>query len=237
MLKLVPILLIFFAPCIVWADDSGEINYVGTYHDLRSKALVGSAGDKFDAFVYVYENTSELREYVPEAFEFLVESAEGGFVHAQYDLGFLYAIGRWVEQDDDKALPWLIKAANNGSRRAHLWAGMAYLSKYNDASEPEVEADYLGQIEYWLRALIREEGEESRLTYAAKEVLARALLSDSVANREAWGLLRDLKEVAYEPGLNTISVTEQIFVEQHAEGHEDAGELLQEFRQFMSETD
>lgn len=232
--SLAALLLLSLCPAAVGQVSDTE-DFQNKYFALRSKANAGGATEKFDAFVYVYENTSKLQEHVSEALDFLVDAAKAGHVHAQYDLGFLYATGRWVERDADEALPWLIKAAENGHRRAHLWAGITFLSKFYDAPDEASQDDILQEIEHWLGALIELEGDESRLSFAAKEVLARAWLSQNIANREAWALLRDLKSAAYDPGLKTISTTEQILIEQSANGREDATVLLEEFRRFMSE--
>lgn len=60
------------------------------------------------------ESSKEKQEYI----ELLIQSAEGGFSKAQYELGKMYEVGLGVEKDMDKAIKWLRKAAEQGDEGA-----------------------------------------------------------------------------------------------------------------------
>ncbi|WP_201587263.1 tetratricopeptide repeat protein [Psychrobacter sp. HII-4] len=49
-----------------------------------------------------------------------------GNVQAQYDIGAIYLEGKIVEKDYDKALKWLLKAANQGHPLAQYNLGWVY---------------------------------------------------------------------------------------------------------------
>lgn len=53
-----------------------------------------------------------------EAFERLIVEAEEGNAEAQYTIGYMYYEGQGVSRDEDRALTWIRRAAENGSPRA-----------------------------------------------------------------------------------------------------------------------
>lgn len=53
-----------------------------------------------------------------EAFERLIVEAEAGNPDAQYTIGYMYFEGQGVSRDEDRALRWIQRAAENGSRQA-----------------------------------------------------------------------------------------------------------------------
>jgi hypothetical protein len=67
--------------------------------------------------LYLSGKGIEQNEYI--AFDYCKRAAEEGIVDAQFQLGLMYlnAIGI-VQEDDDKALEWLRKAANGGHSEA-----------------------------------------------------------------------------------------------------------------------
>ncbi len=80
----------------------------------------------------IYENNPELREWYDddckEALVWYRESAEQGYAKAQFALGFMYDIGRGVQQDAGEALSWFTKSAESGYCRAQLRVGMRYVN-------------------------------------------------------------------------------------------------------------
>ena len=69
-----------------------------------------------------YEN---MEQYT-EAFEFYSKADDLGYEHAIYFLGALYATGRGVEKDCNKAFELYEIAAKKGDLGAQLWMGIAY---------------------------------------------------------------------------------------------------------------
>ena len=61
-----------------------------------------------------------------EAFKYCKKAAEQGEVHAQYNLGIMYANGRGVKQDLFNAKEWYQKAAEQGYADAQYSLGFMY---------------------------------------------------------------------------------------------------------------
>ena len=61
-----------------------------------------------------------------EAFKYCKKAAEQGEVHAQYNLGIMYANGRGVKQDLFNAKEWYQKAADQGYALAQYNLGLMY---------------------------------------------------------------------------------------------------------------
>ena len=81
-----------------------------------------------------------------EAFERLIVEAEAGNPDAQYTIGYMYFEGQGVSRDEDRALEWIRRAAENGSRRAVTalgeLAGMGSRRPgVSDEPAPEPQAD------------------------------------------------------------------------------------------------
>lgn len=72
---------------------------------------------------------------------------------AYFDLGLLYKLGRGLEQSDEKAFFWFLKAAERGDAEAEFQVGLCYES----GRGPE-ERDYIKALEYYTRA-----GEQGQL--------------------------------------------------------------------------
>lgn len=52
------------------------------------------------------------------AFERLIVEAEAGNPDAQYTIGYMYYEGQGVSRDEERAIQWIRRAADNGSREA-----------------------------------------------------------------------------------------------------------------------
>ena len=74
-----------------------------------------------------------------EAFERLIVEAEAGNPDAQYTIGYMYFEGQGVSRDEERALRWIQRAAENGSRQAVTalgeLAGMGS-NRRGDSDEP-----------------------------------------------------------------------------------------------------
>ena len=81
-----------------------------------------------------------------EAFKYCKKAAEQGEVHAQYNLGNMYADGKGVKQDYFKAFEWYQKAAEQGNADAQCFLGFMY--QYGQG----VKQDYFKAFEWWQKA-------------------------------------------------------------------------------------
>ena len=73
-------------------------------------------------------DVGEIRLLSPvfKAVEWYQKAAEQGEVHAQYNLGVMYANGQGVKQDYLKAFEWYQKAAEQGDADAQFNLGLLY---------------------------------------------------------------------------------------------------------------
>ncbi len=75
-------------------------------------------------------------------------SAENGDPESQYQLGFLYMVGREVPRDYKLASDWYTKSAMQGNGRAQFSLGVMY------SQGKGVTRDY-GKAKYWLKKASR----------------------------------------------------------------------------------
>ena len=94
---------------------------------------LASEGDAFAQTnaAWGYENGYGTAVDHLEAVEWYLKAAEQGLAGAQYNLGFMYlgfmyGLGRGVEQSDEEAAEWFLKAAEQGYADAQFWLGRMY---------------------------------------------------------------------------------------------------------------
>lgn len=63
-------------------------------------------------------SVSAMAAEVGSTYNSTLSSANQGDAISQYNLGVMYALGEGVRQDDQKALEWYTKAANQGNADA-----------------------------------------------------------------------------------------------------------------------
>jgi len=202
------------------------------YREIRALAVNGDPYAKHNAFVYVLENPVELREFVPEALEFLRTAADAGIPIAQYNLGFLYRTGQWVDKDLEEALRWLEPPALSGDARAQLWSGITYLDKYYAADEGPEADQFYASGEQWLRKLLESEEDCAECLFA-KTSLGRAVISRSMTDPEGWDLLKEAASAGHEGAVKTLWTMEEMLVDFEARGYEYAPALLADLRLFL----
>ncbi len=79
------------------------------------------------------------------AAELYLLAAEQGNADGEWGIGLLYATGRGVERDEEKAREWIQRAAEQGKEDAIIYFANAYLKGALGLEESEEEA------ERWLR--------------------------------------------------------------------------------------
>ncbi|HDX4050349.1 TPA: SEL1-like repeat protein [Enterobacter soli] len=97
-------------------------------------------------------NSVSCRDYHP-----LYAPASAGDIDAQIELGLKYRDGNGVEQDGNKAVEWLTKAANQGSTQAKF--NLGYMYKDGDG----VPLNYSKAIEWF--TLAADEGDMNSLVW------------------------------------------------------------------------
>lgn len=96
------------------------------------KAAEQNISEAQNALGLCYMNKIEPKDY-KQAAKWFHSAAQNGFVSAQSNLGVLYSRGLGVEQDNQKAIYWLQKAANQNYFIAKYELGLCYY-KLNDYS-------------------------------------------------------------------------------------------------------
>lgn len=197
--------------CGIHPDLAGaERTYQGSsqpiedrYAELRQAAIVGDADDKLEAFFYVYEHLSELKSTAPEALQFLADAAARGNAEAQYNLGFLMQTGTLVKQDEERALPLLLLAAQQDYVPAQVWAGLNFLSRYFDAPEEERQL-YFKNSERWLLQVRSNSTSEEIEWLVATEALGRLYLGEDCTRDEGVQMLEQASTGGYKPATKTL---------------------------------
>ena len=77
-------------------------------------------------FDLCYEHGDGVKQNMAEAVKWYRQSADQGFVPAQFGLGVCYENGAGVNQDKVEAVKWYRKAAEQGDARAQLNLGFCY---------------------------------------------------------------------------------------------------------------
>lgn len=91
--------------------------------------------DKFPETTYLYSVKKAKEGRYKEVFEIMYPLAEEGYAKAQFMIGYLYLLGKGVDEDDDKAEKWLSLAKNQNLYRAYFLLGVLHEKnkKYSDA--------------------------------------------------------------------------------------------------------
>lgn len=93
------------------------------------------------------------------SFNELMLRAKSGDLDAQYSIGTMYDVGEGIEENEEKAIEWYLKAASQGHAQAQYMMGMMYETSEhlsNDAhqslewfqkSAAQGNSDALGHLE------------------------------------------------------------------------------------------
>lgn len=205
----------------------------GDYLRLSSLAEQGGAVEKFALFAFVYERLPETDSYVDDAIRQLEEAALDGHHIAQFNLGYLLVRGELVDQDEEKGIAWLQKAANGGVSRANLWLGLTYFSIYNSQIDvsPDLASDSFSNIERWLQPIIGKGDDDVSL--AAQETLGRAYLRRSIFSDEGWSLLFEAASLGHDGAEDTLRQMRSILQEELDVGFEKVEPLIARIDEFF----
>ena len=123
---------------ILLALTSGA--FASEFDKSMEKATQGEAWAQFNLGI-MYANGRGVPENDAEAVKWYRKAADGvsyrrlssrisrssqGYVKAQYNLGFMYANGRGVPENDAEAVKWYRKAADQGYAKAQYNLGLMY---------------------------------------------------------------------------------------------------------------
>ncbi len=110
-------------------------------------------------------------------------AADQGDTEAQVNLGFMYAVGRGVPQDDAEAVRWYRLAADQGFTAAQVNLGMMY-AQGRGVSQDRVAAHM------WLSLAIAQASDADRDTFVeARDAIAEEMSAEQIA--EAQRLARE----------------------------------------------
>jgi TPR repeat protein len=158
----------------VWLFVKGQVS---------SRDETSSNADQFHAATLAYR----AGKY-GDAYGLVHRLAKAGDVNAQFNLAFLYAWGRGVPNDQDKALNWFRCAAGQGDGEAQLRAGIILLGRAvgrsfaekRDADGARNQVGLQSEGLYWLRRAAEQGNPEAQYD------LGRHLLRDDPKAALAW---------------------------------------------------
>lgn len=108
---------------------------------LIRQAQSGDVSAQLDLAYEYYQQDNHAK-----AFEWITKAANQGDAVAQYNLGWMYALGKGVRQDYHKAVEWFTKAAGQGNAKAQNNLGGMYRQGQG------VRQDYQKAVEWYTKA-------------------------------------------------------------------------------------
>lgn len=111
----------------------------------------------------------------------LVEAAALGDLDAAYIIGWCFANGAGVEQDDELAFEWFLMLAEEGDPRAYIWVADAY---YNGTG---VAQDYEEAIKWY--KVIAEDGDDSMMLKVGNFYFRGQITAQDYEEALRWYLL------------------------------------------------
>ena len=107
--------------------------------------------------------------------------AEQGFDKAQLHLGYMYAAGEGVPEDDAEAVQWYRMAAEQGFDKAQLHLGYMY------AAGEGIPKDYIQAYAWWnIAAAQGEETAKENLESITNEMSTAGITKAQELSREYW---------------------------------------------------
>ena len=102
------------------------------------------------------------------------KAADQGHAEAQVSLGFMYATGRGVPEDDAQAVAWYREAADQGHAGAQFNLGVMYS---NGEGAPQ---DYVEAHKWRSLAASRVTGDEQKQYAEARDALAKVMTPEQL---------------------------------------------------------
>ena len=138
----------------------------------------------------IYHKGKGVPQNYAEAAKWYRKAAEQGEIAAQFYVGWMYKHGEGVPQDDAEALKWYRMAAAQGEIAAQFNMGWMY---YDGEGIPQ---DYLEAHKWFNLAASRSTGEDVEKHGEARELVAKKMTPDQVA--EAQRLAREWEPKTWE---------------------------------------
>lgn len=176
------------------------------YGILRQLALSGDASYRYGIFTFADEHRSEIPDLYEDAFQFLVQSAQEGYVESEYLLGYMTLQGDASELSIEEGVELLSAASGKGHGRARywlaeyhvsLWYGRAFSTATGAPDGPKYSDEHFRRAKALYESLIREETDEPKLVLRAKLELGTLLLAHSTDDEAGWDLLFELADSGY----------------------------------------
>ena len=139
---------------------------------------------------------TEADPWLESYFKFM-ENAKGDAV-AQALLGFMYAAGKGVSQDDAEAVRWLKLATEQGDAGAQVYLGTLY------AIGRCVLTDYAAAVRWYRLATEKEDAEATETVLALIYAACRGVLNDYAA-AVRWYRLAGVQQAGAQPLLGDIN--------------------------------
>ena len=147
--------------------------------------LLAAAGDAAAQSALRRGEAAMARQDYPAAAKLLSPFAQGGNPDAQASLGYLYAIGRGVPQDETQAALWYRRAADQGQPFAQYQLGLLY-DKGHGVPVDVVEAEKWLILATAAGAPPRVVEERKRMRDAVRTKMTRGEIAEARMRALAW---------------------------------------------------
>lgn len=110
-------------------ETYGGLAFHQRVHEIETVCETGSAGDKFKVAEILDEKINDYHEIAAKLYE---SAAQAGHPGAQLSIGFMYYKGRGVAKDQQMALHWFTKGAEQGNAMCKYWLKEMGLNNIED---------------------------------------------------------------------------------------------------------
>ena len=126
------LLYVFFNPTVSAESTKRVLDFIS---ELEVLVKEGNLVAEFHLGNIYMEGLEGVSKDQHKGYGYLLSSAKGGHIQAQYNLAASYKLGQGIPQNTEKALHWYLQAANNGHANAQLQSALILQNrkKYSEA--------------------------------------------------------------------------------------------------------
>jgi TPR repeat protein len=183
------------------AEEKFEIKEIKEeYVKLSKLAQKGDIKSQYDAFILVTSNQPHLNMHIDEAFSYIINAGNSGYIEAQFTIGSLYQSGYILEKNLDAALGWLIEAADKGHVNAQVLVANNYSYKYLSSKTEIDKKKYFDSAKYWYEKSVKNS------SIIAKRLYGEFLMFNNNFSIEAEKLLKDASFAGDLKAMNSLGL-------------------------------
>lgn len=210
-------------------NNAGEIDSAESDSEFQ-RLLEEVKGDdpvsKHAVFAYAFRSDSLSAEQKEIALRLLSEAASDGLEVAQFNLGTLYRYGRWLPQDRELALRWMLMASSSGMLEARIEsADLLYILAVTGEAGNK-PGEYLQKSVESLRQDLERDDLNSDQELKAKTILGRSITYVDPYDAEGWRILSEAACAGNGYAQSLLRSGTSSFVKAQIEGDSTASNVL-----------